>query len=76
MNLDFAYPDTLEECRQPRFAAGVGNQYREMAWGTVHPTWQAQQHMLAGAGFDAVERHFVSNIPQGTHYLAVAHKRS
>ena len=33
LNLDFAYPDTLEEFRQPLFWAGVNNQYREMSWG-------------------------------------------
>lgn len=75
LNLDFAYPDTLEEFRQPLFWSGVDNQYREMVWGTVHPTWQEQHRMLTEAGFTAIERHFVSQIPQGTHYLAVAHKR-
>jgi ubiquinone/menaquinone biosynthesis C-methylase UbiE len=75
LNLDFAYPDTLEEFREPLFWSGVGNQYREMTWGTVHPTWQEQQRMLTEAGFTAIERHFVRHIPQGTHYLAVAHKR-
>ena len=74
LNLDFAYPDTLEELRQPLFWSGVDNQYREMSWGTVHPTWQAQRQMLTAAGFDAIERHFVRHIPQGAHYLAVAHK--
>jgi ubiquinone/menaquinone biosynthesis C-methylase UbiE len=75
LNLDFSYPDTLEEFRQPLFWSGVDNQYREMVWGTVHPTWQAQHQMLTEAGFAAIERHFVRHIPQGTHYLAVAHKR-
>jgi len=75
LNLDFAYPDTLEEFREPLFWSGVDNQYREMIWGTVHPTWQAQHQMLTEAGFNAIERHFVRHIPQGTHYLAVAHKR-
>ena len=75
LNLDFAYPDTLEESREPLFWAGVGNQYREMTWGTVHPTWLEQHQMLTEAGFVAIERHFVRHIPQGTHYLAVAHKR-
>jgi ubiquinone/menaquinone biosynthesis C-methylase UbiE len=75
LNLDFAYPDTLEEFREPLFWAGVDNQYREMSWGTVHPTWREQQQMLTGAGFVGIERHFVRHIPQGTHYLAVAHKR-
>jgi ubiquinone/menaquinone biosynthesis C-methylase UbiE len=75
LNLDFAYPDTLEEFREPLFWSGVGNQYREMTWGTVHPTWQEQHQMLTQAGFAAIERHFVRHIPQGTHYLAVAHKR-
>jgi ubiquinone/menaquinone biosynthesis C-methylase UbiE len=75
LNLDFAYPDALEEFRDPLFWSGVDNQYREMVWGTVHPTWQAQRQMLTEAGFVAVERHFVPHIPQGTHYLAVAHKR-
>ena len=75
LNLDFAYPDTLEELREPLFWSGVDNQYREMTWGTVHPTWQAQHQMLTEAGFAAMERHFVRHIPQGTHYLAVAHKR-
>jgi ubiquinone/menaquinone biosynthesis C-methylase UbiE len=75
LNLDFAYPDTLEEFRDPLFWSGVDNQYREMAWGTVHPTWREQQQMLSEAGFVAIERHFVRHIPQGTHYLAVAHKR-
>jgi ubiquinone/menaquinone biosynthesis C-methylase UbiE len=75
LNLDFAYPDSLEEFREPRFWSGVDNQYREMSWGTVHPTWQEQQHMLTEAGFTAIDRHFVRHIPQGTHYLALAHKR-
>jgi ubiquinone/menaquinone biosynthesis C-methylase UbiE len=75
LNLDFAYPDSPEEFRDPLFWSGVDNQYREMVWGTVHPTWQAQHRMLTEAGFAAVERHFVPHIPQGTHYLAVAHKR-
>jgi len=75
LNLDFAFPDTLEEFRQPLFWSGVDNQYREMIWGTVHPTWQEQRQMLTEAGFDAIERHFVQHIPQGTHYLAIAHKR-
>lgn len=75
LNLDFAYPDSLDELRQPLFWSGVDNQYREMSWGTVHPTWQAQQQMLTEAGFAAIERHFVRHIPQGAHYLAVAHKR-
>jgi ubiquinone/menaquinone biosynthesis C-methylase UbiE len=75
LNLDFAYPDTLEEFREPLFWSGVGNQYREMTWGTVHPTWQEQHQMLTEAGFTAIERHFVRHIPQGTHYLAIAHKR-
>jgi ubiquinone/menaquinone biosynthesis C-methylase UbiE len=74
LNLDFAYPDTLAEFREPLFWSGVDNQYREMAWGTVHPTWQEQRQMLTEAGFDAIERHFVRHIPQGTHYLAIAHK--
>jgi ubiquinone/menaquinone biosynthesis C-methylase UbiE len=75
LNLDFAYPDTLEEFRQPLFWSGVDNQYREMSWGTVHPTWLEQHQMLTEAGFAAIERHFVRHIPQGTHYLATAHKR-
>jgi ubiquinone/menaquinone biosynthesis C-methylase UbiE len=75
LNLDFAYPDTLEEFREPRFWAGVNNQYREMSWGTIHPTWHEQHHMLTAAGFATVERHFVQRLPQGTHYLVVAHKR-
>jgi cyclopropane fatty-acyl-phospholipid synthase-like methyltransferase len=75
LNLDFAYPDTQEEYREPLFWSGVDNQYREMIWGTVHPTWQGQQQILTAAGFTAVERHFVRHIPQGTHYLAIAHKR-
>jgi ubiquinone/menaquinone biosynthesis C-methylase UbiE len=75
LNLDFAYPDTQEEFREPLFWAGVGNQYREMTWGTVHPTWREQQQMLTEAGFAAIERHFVRHIPQGTHYLSIAHKR-
>jgi ubiquinone/menaquinone biosynthesis C-methylase UbiE len=75
LNLDFAYPDTLEEFREPLFWSGVDNQYREMSWGTVHPTWQEQHLMLTEAGFAAIERHFVRHIPQGTHYLAIAHKR-
>ena len=74
LNLDFAYPDTLAEFREPLFWSGVDNQYREMVWGTVHPTWQEQHQMLTEAGFDAIERHFVRHIPQGTHYLAIAHK--
>jgi len=75
LNLDFAYPDTLEALRQPLFWSGVDNQYREMSWGTVHPTWQEQHQMLTAAGFATVERHFVRHIPQGAHYLAIAHKR-
>jgi ubiquinone/menaquinone biosynthesis C-methylase UbiE len=75
LNLDFAYPDTLEEFREPLFWSGVDNQYREMSWGTVHPTWQEQQQMLTEVGFAAIERHFVRHIPQGAHYLALAHKR-
>jgi ubiquinone/menaquinone biosynthesis C-methylase UbiE len=75
LNLDFAYPDTLEEYREPLFWSGVNNQYREMSWGTVHPTWQEQQQMLTEAGFTAIERSFVQHIPQGAHYLAIAHKR-
>jgi ubiquinone/menaquinone biosynthesis C-methylase UbiE len=75
LNLDFAYPDTLEEFREPLFWSGVNNQYREMSWGTVHPTWHEQHQMLTEAGFTAIERHFVRHMPQGTHYLAVAHKR-
>ena len=75
LNLDFAYPDTLAEFREPLFWSGVDNQYREMSWGTVHPTWQEQHQMLTGAGFAPIERHFVRHIPQGPHYLAVAHKR-
>jgi len=74
LNLDFAYPDTLEEFREPLFWSGVDNQYREMSWGTVHPTWQEQHQMLTDAGFATIERNFVRHIPQGTHYLAVAHK--
>jgi ubiquinone/menaquinone biosynthesis C-methylase UbiE len=75
LNLDFAYPDTLAEFREPLFWSGVDNQYREMSWGTVHPTWQAQHQMLTEAGFTPIERHFVRHIPQGPHYLAIAHKR-
>jgi ubiquinone/menaquinone biosynthesis C-methylase UbiE len=75
LNLDFSYPDTLAEFRQPLFWSGVDNQYREMIWGTVHPTWQEQHQMLTAAGFAAIERYFVQHIPQGTHYLAIAHKR-
>jgi ubiquinone/menaquinone biosynthesis C-methylase UbiE len=75
LNLDFAYPDTLEEFREPLFWSGVNNQYREMSWGTVHPTWHEQHQMLTEAGFTVIERHFVRHMPQGTHYLAVAHKR-
>jgi ubiquinone/menaquinone biosynthesis C-methylase UbiE len=74
LNLDFAYPDTLAEFREPLFWSGVDNQYREMSWGTVHPTWQEQQQMLTAAGFAVPDRHFVRHIPQGPHYLAVAHK--
>jgi len=74
LNLDFSYPDALEEFRQPLFWSGVDNQYREMVWGTIHPTWQVQHRMLTEAGFVAIERHFVRQIPQGMHYLAVAHK--
>ena len=48
LNLDFAYPDTLAEFREPLFWSGVDNQYREMSGGTVHPTWQEQQQMLTG----------------------------
>jgi hypothetical protein len=75
LNLDFAYPDTLEEFRQPLFWSGVNNQYREMSWGTVHPTWHEQHQMLTEAGFAAIERYFVRHMPQGSHYLAVAYKR-
>ena len=30
--------------------------------------------MLTQAGFTTIDRHFVRHIPQGPHYLAVAHK--
>jgi hypothetical protein len=43
--------------------------------GVVHPIWQEQQQMLTAATFAAIERHFVRHILQGTHCLAVAHKR-
>ena len=56
-------------------AERLHGQYREMTWGTVHPAWREQHQMLTEAGFVAIERHFVRHIPQGTHYLAVAHKR-
>ena len=37
---DSAYPGILNEFRDPNYRAGVFSQYQEMAWGTIHPTWE------------------------------------
>ena len=63
LNLDFAYPDTLAEYRESLFWSGVDNQYREMSWGTVHPTWQEQQQMLTGGRFCSHRAPFCAAYP-------------
>jgi len=72
---DMAYPSTLEGLRDPDYAAGVYNQYQEMAWGTIHPTREDRQGWFSKAGFTRVEHYLVPGIASGMQYFDIARKR-
>lgn len=71
---DSAYPGALEEFRDPKYQAGVFSQYQEMAWGTIHPTWEERENWLSKVGFTSAEHHLIEGMPQGVNYLDIARK--
>ena len=74
LNRDFVYPSSLQDFRNPQYRTGVQNQYLEMGWGTVMPTWEDRYEILTKVGFTAAETHFISGMPHGLTYLDVARK--
>jgi len=71
---DSAYPSTMEQFRDSNYRAGVFGQYQEMAWGTIHPTWEERQNWLTKVGFTSAEHHLIEGMPQGINYLDIARK--
>ena len=54
--LDFPYPDTIEDFRNPRYHYGVIEQYFEVAKGIVHMGAHQQDELLRNVGFRNIER--------------------
>ena len=71
LNLDFSFPATREEWRQPEFAYGVLDQYMEMAWGNRHLSNPQIRELVERCGFGKVEQR---SFNQGMFTLTVATK--
>jgi ubiquinone/menaquinone biosynthesis C-methylase UbiE len=54
--LDYPYPGTLEDFRNPRYDYGIIEQYFEAISGVVHLSAEEQDKFLSKAGFKDVER--------------------
>lgn len=48
---DFAYPERLEDFRNPQYAPGVKDQFYEVTWGSEHLTLSARHQLLLELGF-------------------------
>jgi SAM-dependent methyltransferase len=54
--LDYPYPSTLEEFRDPRYEYGIMEQYFEAMSGIVHISREEQEDLLLKAGFTDIRR--------------------
>jgi ubiquinone/menaquinone biosynthesis C-methylase UbiE len=54
--LDFPYPSSLEDFRNPMYAYGILDQFYEIVAGAVHLKNDEQDEMLANAGFKNIQR--------------------
>jgi len=48
---DFAYPERLEDFREPRYAPGIKDQFYEVTWGSEHISRSARHRLLLEVGF-------------------------
>jgi SAM-dependent methyltransferase len=69
--LDFPYPTTLEEFRNPRYDFGVIEQYFEAPQGIVHLNTEQQHALLTRAGFREIHR---TDVAAGTFDCILARK--
>ncbi len=49
--LDFAYPETLEDFRSPKYSLGIMDQFFETTWGSQHLSSAARHQLLMDHGF-------------------------
>ena len=49
--LDFAYPETLEDFRNPKYSLGIMDQFFETTWGSKHICASARGELLCEHGF-------------------------
>lgn len=54
--VDFAYPDNIEDVKNPRFEPGVVDQFDEICIGVVHLTADEQNEMFTKIGFKNIQR--------------------
>lgn len=54
--LDFPYPSTLEDFRNPIYNYGILDQFHEICAGCVHLTVEQQDELLTAAGFKSLQR--------------------
>ncbi len=60
---DFAYPNTLAEFRDPRFALGVFDQAQETTWGSGHLTQDELAALFTTQGFARCTFQLVEDLP-------------
>ena len=60
---DFAYPNTLAEFRDPRFALGVFDQAQETAWGSRHLTQDELTTLFITHGFARCTFQLIEDLP-------------
>jgi len=61
MILDYPYPGSIEDFRNPRYEYGIAEQYFEAANGIVHISQREQDALLSEAGFKNIGRMVVSD---------------
>ena len=71
MVLDFQFPNTIEDLRNPAFDFAIHDQFFEICAGIVHPTSDERDEMLKGAGFGNLQK---TAIGKGMFELVVADK--
>ena len=69
--LDFPYPGSIEDFRNPRYDFGIIEQYFEAPQGILHLNAGQQNELLSGAGFKDIQRTDVGN---GTFDFILARK--
>jgi SAM-dependent methyltransferase len=70
--LDFPYPNTIEDFRNPRYDFGIIEQYFEAPKGIIHLSMDQQNDLLTRVGFTDIRR---TDIGEGTFDCILARKR-